>query len=64
LLGLVDHGDVPTAVPAIKAGTFNSLEKSIEHEQLPAAMDELLDQANPRAGHLEPAFVSTEVAVL
>jgi FixJ family two-component response regulator len=64
VLALVDHGDVPTAVKAIKAGALNCLEKPIEAEQLTAVIDELLDKADLPAGHLGPPLTPMEMTVL
>ncbi len=64
VLVIVERGDIPKAVQAMKAGAVNCLEKPIEMEQLSMAVDELLDQADPRASHEAPPLTPTEITVL
>jgi FixJ family two-component response regulator len=46
-IALVDHGDIPTAVRAIKAGADNCLEKPVDAQLLRSEIQILLDQTAP-----------------
>ncbi len=46
-IALVDHGDIATAIRAIRAGADNCLEKPVDTQQLSAEIQTLLDQAVP-----------------
>ncbi len=61
---LVDHGNIPVAVEAIKGGASNCLEKPIDVRQLTSAIDELLDRADPRTDQSNPPLTPTEITVL
>jgi FixJ family two-component response regulator len=64
VLVIVERGDIPKTVQDMKAGAISCLEKPIETEQLSTAVDELLDQADPRAIHEDPPLTPTEITVL
>jgi two-component system response regulator FixJ len=49
VLGLVDHGDIPAAVQAMKAGATHCFQKPIETERLIAAIGELLDEIDSQS---------------
>jgi len=49
------HGDVPTAVSAMKAGAIDFIEKPIDDELLLAAVDAALAEAKPIARDREAA---------
>jgi two-component system response regulator FixJ len=61
---LVEHGDTPTAVAAMKAGAADCLEKPLAPERLWSAVTTLL--GNGQAADLRPyeALTSAEVRVL
>ena len=64
VLAVIEHGDIPTAVKAIRAGAANCLEKPVEIEPLTSAMDELLDQIDMRSGDSAAPLTRMETTVL
>ena len=48
---LTGHGDVPTAVKAMKAGAIDFIEKPIEEDQLLGAIHAALADKKPGARH-------------
>lgn len=64
VLALVEHGDIPTAVQAMKGGAANCLEKPIETERLTGAIDELFDHADAITGYPHPPLTPMEITVL
>lgn len=63
-LALVDHGDISTAVQAIKAGAANCLEKPVEVRQLCAEIQDLLQKMQQDSHHSQPALTPMEATVL
>ena len=63
-LAFVDHGSVPVAIQAIRAGAANCLERPVEREQLLTVIRDLLDQADPSTHRMELALTPTETTVL
>jgi two-component system response regulator FixJ len=62
-LALVDHGDIPAAVEAVKAGAVDCLERPIEPDRLLAAVETALGR--PRApASLRVCLTPTETQVL
>ena len=63
-LALVDHGDIPTAVQAIKAGATDCLEKPVDRARLVTGINDLLGQTAQDLHHLGPTLTPTEETVL
>ncbi len=63
-LALVDHGDIATAVQAIKAGATDCLEKPVDGERLITGINDLLRQTAQDLHHSRPALTPTEETVL
>jgi two-component system response regulator FixJ len=58
------HGDVPTAVRAMKAGAVDFIEKPIDETQLFAAIDTALAESKPGAQDRAAAEATDKMAVL
>jgi two-component system response regulator FixJ len=58
------HGDVPTAVRAMKAGAVDFIEKPIDEAQLFAAIDAALAERKPAARDRAAAQASEKMALL
>ena len=63
-LALVDHGDISTAVQAIRAGAVNCLEKPVEVRQLCAEIRDLLQKMQQDSHHSQRALTPMETTVL
>jgi len=63
-LVLVDHGDIPAAVQAIKAGAADCLERPLTGERNLVKIAEALREANHNGSPGEPALTPTETTVL
>jgi len=63
-LVLVDHGDIPTAVQAIKAGAATCLERPVNNERLFAEITAFLREVNQNDHPLESTLTPTETTVL
>ena len=63
-LALVDHGDIPTAIQAIKAGATDCLEKPVERERLVRGIDDLLQQTAQDLHHAKSVLTPMETTVL
>ena len=63
-LALVDRGDIPAAVQAIRAGAVNCLERTVDTEELFAEIETLLRQGEREPRVLEPSLTKMETAVL
>jgi two-component system response regulator FixJ len=61
---LTGHGDVPTAVKAMKAGAVDFIEKPIDEAQLFTAIDAALAEKKPAARHHAVARASEQMALL
>ena len=58
------HGDVPTAVKAMKAGAVDFIEKPIDEAQLFTAIDAALAEKKPAARHRAVARATEQMALL
>lgn len=63
-LALVDHGDIPTAVQAVKAGAVNCLERPVERERLLAEITTLLRNSDQNCQAMKPHLSPMETTVL
>ena len=63
-LALVNHGDIPTAVRAIRHGAANCLEKPVESELLLAEIRTLLSQTDPPQRLAPSDLTKMEMTVL
>lgn len=63
-LVLVEHGDIPMAVKALKAGATDCLEKPIDEDRLPSTVERLLGPSQPASRHVKAHLTNTEVRVL
>ena len=61
---LTGHGDVPTAVKAMKAGAVDFIEKPIDEAQLFTAIDAALAEKKPAARHHAVARATEQMALL
>src|ERR1700726_2964747 len=61
---LTGHGDVPTAVKAMKAGAVDFIEKPIDEAQLFTAIDAALAEKKPSARHRAVARATEQMALL
>jgi two-component system response regulator FixJ len=61
---LTGHGDVPTAVKAMKAGAVDFIEKPIDEAQLFTAIDAALAEKKPAARHRAVARATEQMALL
>ena len=64
VLAIVDRGDIPTTVQAMRAGAANCLEKPVETEPLFSAMSELLDQIDTQSDDSAAPLTRMETTVL
>src|SRR5438309_2481070 len=60
---LTGHGDVPTAVKAMKAGAVDFIEKRMEEDQLLGALHAALDDKRPGARHPAVAQATEQMAL-
>jgi len=63
-LAVVDHGDIPTAVQAIRKGAANCLERPLDGEQLLAEIVALLREVDQNDHPLESTLTPMETTVL
>jgi len=63
-LALVDHGDIRTAVEAMKAGANDCLEKPVEPPRLLAAVEAALSEGLPSRPAALTALTPTETQIL
>jgi len=63
-IALVDHGDISTAVRAIKAGADNCLEKPVDAQLLASEIRNLFVQMVPQPLHLMDTLTPMEKTVL
>ena len=61
---LTGHGDVPTAVKAMKAGAVDFIEKPIDEEQLLGAIHEALADKKPGERHHAVTRATEQMALL
>jgi two-component system response regulator FixJ len=61
---LTGHGDVPTAVKAMKAGAVDFIEKPIDEDQLLGAIHAALADKKPGARHRAVAQATEQMALL
>jgi two-component system response regulator FixJ len=61
---LTGHGDVPTAVKAMKAGAVDFIEKPIDEAQLFTAIDAALAEKKPGARHRAVAGATEQMTLL
>ena len=64
VLAIVERGDIPTTVQAIRAGAANCIEKPVAIEPLNAAVNELLNQIDARSSNYRASLTSMETTVL
>lgn len=64
VLAIVDRGNIPLAVEAIRVGAAHCLEKPVNVEEMTAAIDELLSQIDLRATHAPIQLTPMEMTVL
>jgi len=64
VLAIVDPGDIPTTVQAMRAGAANCLEKPVETEPLTSAVSELLDQIDTQSDDSAASLTRMETTVL
>ena len=64
VLAIVDRGDIPTTIQAMRAGAANCLEKPVTLESLAPAMNELFDQMEARFDGSAVPLTAMETTVL
>jgi two-component system response regulator FixJ len=64
VLAIVENGDIPTAVQAIRRGAANCLERPVDPGPLTSALDELLDQMGTQSQRPATPLTSIEMTIL
>jgi two-component system response regulator FixJ len=64
VLAIVDRGDIPATVQAMRAGATNCLERPVETEPLTSAVSELLDQIDTQSDDSAAPLTRMETTVL